>query len=31
MLGANGFTPFVVVVATLSLHVYITLVEEFEP
>ena len=31
MLNANGFTPFVAVVAALSLHMYIALVEEFEP
>ena len=30
MLGANGVTPFVAVVAALSLHVYITPVKEFE-
>ena len=31
MLGANIFTPFVAVVAALSLNMYIALVEEFEP
>ena len=31
-IGANGFTPFVaVVVAALSLYMYIALLEVFEP